>query len=284
MEPMYNLFCLRQDSAGVPGSMKLPLARSATLLALTLFLGLFGAAFGHADNDPAIAHEAAKLNQRGLNHLYKKEYEQAIASFREALKIQPEYPDAFDNLGKALEATGKDAEAIAEFDKAIKIAPEKAAVYADKGLALFHEGKYEDAAASYRQAIEHHKDFSEAQNGLGASLLHLGKNEEAIAAFRAAIASNPKNADALGNLGTALLSEKKADEALPFLRKAHALRPDSPDVLENYAVALDQAGQRFRKASLSSKINRRCCWRWGRRRPMRASSATRSNPLKSAWR
>ena len=41
---------------------------------------------------------------------HKKEYEQAIASFREALKIQPEYPDALDNLGKALEATGKDAE------------------------------------------------------------------------------------------------------------------------------------------------------------------------------
>ena len=140
------------------------------------------ATFSHADNGPGISHEAAKLNQRGLDHLHKKEYEQAIASFREALKIQPEYPDAFDNLGKALESTGKDAEAIADFDKAIKIAPEKAAVYADKGLALFHEGKYEDAAASYRQAIEHHKDFSEAQNGLGASLLHLGKNDEAIAA------------------------------------------------------------------------------------------------------
>ena len=130
--------------------MKLPFARSATLLALTLFLGSIGATFSHADNDPGISHEAAKLNQRGLDHLHRKEYEQAIASFREALKIQPEYPDAFDNLGKALESTGKDAEAIAEFDKAIKIAPEKAAVYADKGLALFHEGKYEDAAASYR--------------------------------------------------------------------------------------------------------------------------------------
>ena len=164
--------------AEVPTSMKLPITRSALSLALALAYALLGAAFTRANNGPEISHEAAKLNQRGLDHLHKKEYDQAITSFREALKIQPEFPDALDNLGKALEATGKDADAIAAFDKAIKIAPEKAAVYADKGMALFHEGKYEDAAAAYRQALEHHKDFSEAQNGLGAALLHLGKNED----------------------------------------------------------------------------------------------------------
>jgi tetratricopeptide (TPR) repeat protein len=67
---------------------------------------------------PKISHQAMKLNQRGLSHLHKKEYDRAIASFREALQIQPEYPDDLDNLGKALDAAGKDAEAIAEFDKA----------------------------------------------------------------------------------------------------------------------------------------------------------------------
>ena len=151
-----------------------------------LTLASFGIHFFYADNGSEISQQAMKLNQRGVSHLHKKEYDQAIARFREALQIQPEYPDALDNLGKALDATGKDAEAIAEFDKAIKIAPSNAAAYADRGMALFHEGKYEEAAASYRQAIEHHKDFSEAQNGLAASLLHLGKNDEAIAAFRSA--------------------------------------------------------------------------------------------------
>jgi len=229
--------------------MKLFFVRCIIWLAVGLALACFGLHSIRADNTRDISHEAAKLNQRGLDHLRRKEYDQAIASFREALQVQAEYPDALDNLGKALEATGKDAEAIAEFDKAIKIAPDNAAAHADKGMALFHEGKYEEAAASYRLAIEHHKDFSEAQNGLGASLLHLGKNDEAIAAFRSSVTSNPQNADALGNLGAALLSENKAEEALPFLRRARSLRPDSPDVLENYAAALDQRDRR-RKHSL----------------------------------
>ena len=198
--------------------MRSLLVRCATSLGATLTLASFGIHFLYADNAPEIPQQAMKLNQRGLSHLHKKEYDQAIASFREALQIQPEYPDALDNLGKVLDATGKHAEAMADFDKAIKIAPNNAAAYADRGMALFHEGRYEEAAASYRQAIEHHKDFSEAQNGLGASLLRLGKTDEAIAALRSATASNPKNVDALGNLGAALLTANKPEEALPFLR------------------------------------------------------------------
>src|ERR1700739_1018093 len=110
--------------------MKLPIARSTTFLALTLAFGLRGDTFGHAGNGPGVSHEAAKLNQRGVGQLHKKEYEQAIASFREALHIQPEFPDALDNLGKALEATGKDEEALAAVDTAIKIAPAQAAASA----------------------------------------------------------------------------------------------------------------------------------------------------------
>src|SRR5215471_18954444 len=108
-------------------------------VALVLWSGLL---FPHTDNGQGVPHEATKLNQRGLYHLHKKEYDQAIASFREALQIHAEYPDALDNLGKALDAAGKDSEAMAEFEKVIKIAPENAAAYADKGLALYNQGKY----------------------------------------------------------------------------------------------------------------------------------------------
>jgi tetratricopeptide (TPR) repeat protein len=242
------------------------LVRCTTSLAAALTLASFGIHFLYADNGREISQQAMKLNQRGLSHLHKKEYDQAIASFREALQIQAEYPDALDNLGKALDATGKDAQAIAEFDKALKIAPNNAAAYADRGMALFHEGNYEEAAASYRQAIEQHKDFSEAQNGLGASLLRLGKSDEAIAAFRSAVASNPKNADALGNLGATLLTANKPEEALPFLRKAHSLRPDSPDVLENYAAALDLAGQTHEAIAACPKTSNVCGWAMHRKR------------------
>ncbi|HTP69191.1 MAG TPA: tetratricopeptide repeat protein, partial [Dongiaceae bacterium] len=38
--------------------------------------------------------EAAKLNHQGLEHLQKKQYDQAIVLFRQALQLQPEFPEA----------------------------------------------------------------------------------------------------------------------------------------------------------------------------------------------
>ena len=50
-----------------------------------------------ADADADIAHEATKLNHRGVEQLQKKQYDQAIESFRAALKVQPEYAEALDS-------------------------------------------------------------------------------------------------------------------------------------------------------------------------------------------
>jgi tetratricopeptide (TPR) repeat protein len=102
------------------------------------------------------SHEAESLNHQGLEHLKKKEYDEAIRLFRQALQLQPDSVAALDNLGKALDAAGKDDDAIADFDKALKTAPENAAIYNDKGLALFHEKKYEESAAAYREALKIH--------------------------------------------------------------------------------------------------------------------------------
>jgi tetratricopeptide (TPR) repeat protein len=147
-----------------------------------------------------VSKEAMKLNNRGLDHLKKKEYSEATRLFQEALKIEPDFPDALNNLGKALESSGKDDEAIADFDKALKLAPQDAAIHSNKGLALFHERKFEESIASYRKAIEIHSDFAEAQNGL-AALFSLDRTDEAISAFRKVIHLDPKNSDALNNLG-----------------------------------------------------------------------------------
>jgi len=104
-------------------------------------------------------NKAVELNRQGIEHFRRKEYDAAIKSFRDALEIEADYPEALDNLGKALTAVGKDAEAIEDFQKAIKLAPDNAIAYNDMGHALFHEKRYEESAASYRQAISIHDDY-----------------------------------------------------------------------------------------------------------------------------
>src|SRR5690242_2861322 len=119
----------------------------------------------------SVPDQALEFNRRGVDHLDKKEYDAAIKSFRDALKVKPDYSDALDNLGKALDAEGKSAEAVRDFKKVIKLAPDNAIAHNDMGRALFHEKKYQESAAAYRQALAIHNDYPEAYNGLGAALL-----------------------------------------------------------------------------------------------------------------
>jgi tetratricopeptide (TPR) repeat protein len=115
-----------------------------------LSLTLDGAGGAAAQSKSVVSPEAEQLNDSDLEHFKKKEYEGSIRLFREALQLQPEFPEALDNLGKALDATGKDDEALSDFDKALKLAPQDAAVHCDKGLALLHEKRFEESATAYR--------------------------------------------------------------------------------------------------------------------------------------
>src|SRR5690348_15800942 len=67
--------------------------------------------------DLGLAKSVGQLNNRGLDHFKNKQYEEAIRLFRRALDIQPDSPDVLNNLGRALDAVGKDSEAIDDFDK-----------------------------------------------------------------------------------------------------------------------------------------------------------------------
>ena len=54
----------------------------------------------------------------------KGEAEQAIACYREALRLKPDHPNAHNNLGNAYLHKGDADEAIACFDRALKLKPD----------------------------------------------------------------------------------------------------------------------------------------------------------------
>src|SRR6201987_3074621 len=56
-----------------------------------------------------------------------------IASFTEAIKRNPDDPQAYDRRGKALAQAGKTGDALSDFNKAISLAPDDAQAYADRG-------------------------------------------------------------------------------------------------------------------------------------------------------
>ena len=62
--------------------------------------------------------------------------DEAIADYREAIRLKPDYLEAHSNLGVALASQGKPEEAIAECREAIRLKPGLAEAHSNLGFAL----------------------------------------------------------------------------------------------------------------------------------------------------
>jgi tetratricopeptide (TPR) repeat protein len=131
--------------------------------------------------------------------------------------------EAHNNLGNALQGQRKLTEAIAEFRAAIRLKPDFAEAHYHVGDALGKQGKLSEAIVAFREAVRLKPDLAEAHYGLGLALHFQGKLPEAIAAFRDAIRVKPDNAEAHCNLGHELSQQGQFREALSELRRGHEL-------------------------------------------------------------
>jgi Flp pilus assembly protein TadD len=169
--------------------------------------------------------------------------EEAIAEYRQALRLKPDYPEAHFNLGNALQKQGKLEEAIAEHRAALRLKPDLPAAHNNLGVALKDQGKLEEAIAEYREVLRLKPDFPEAHANLGVALGDQGKLEEAIAEHRAALRLKPDVPASHNNLGVALKDQGKSKEAIAEYRQALRLKPDYPEAHFNLGIALRSLGE-----------------------------------------
>jgi len=171
------------------------------------------------------------------------DYEEAIASYDQALKIKPDYLNAWVNRGNALRNLGRIEEAIASYDQALKIKPDDPDAWVNRGNALRNLGRIEEALASYDQALEIKPDYPEAWYNRGNALRNLGRIEEAIASYEQALKIKSDYYDAWNNRGIALDNLGRLEEAIASYDNALEIKPDYPDAWNNRGIALRQLGR-----------------------------------------
>jgi Flp pilus assembly protein TadD len=147
--------------------------------------------------------------------------DEAIAHYREAIRIRPDFrpdfPEAHNYLGIALARQGKLDEAIAHYSEALRINPAYAQAHNNLGAALATQGKLDEAIAHYSEALRINPAYAEAHNNLGVALATQGKLDEAIAHYSEALRINPAYAEAHNNLVSALATQGKLEHSSPAL-------------------------------------------------------------------
>jgi tetratricopeptide (TPR) repeat protein len=174
----------------------------------------------------------------------------AIAAYRGALALRPQFPEALVNLAAALQQSGQPDQAIECCRQAIAIRPDYPEAHNNLGNALRDTTQLSDAIAAYRQAVALRPTYPEAWNNLGNALAEADFADEAILACNKAIALRPAFPEALSNLANALKKKDRLDEAVAACRRAIALQPTLADIWVNLGNALQR--QRHIEESLAA--------------------------------
>ena len=129
---------------------------------------------------------ANAYNFRGLARLLLGEYQAAIEDFNSAIRINPDYADAYNNRGAVRKNLGEYQAAIEDYSEAIRINPNDANAYYNRGNARFDLKQYQEAIEDYSEAIRINPNSANAYHRRGLARLNLGDKQSAISDFQKA--------------------------------------------------------------------------------------------------
>ena len=92
----------------------------------------------------------------------QNQFAQAVVAFKQALAINPQNLETYNNLGITLGIQGNFIEAISVFNRAVQINPSEPTSHQNLGVAFWGQGKVPEAVASLQRA----KKLYSSQNKL----------------------------------------------------------------------------------------------------------------------
>ncbi len=143
--------------------------------------------------------------------------------------------------GAAAMRTGNGAAAEASFRDAVRLAPNLPEAHLDLGLVLARQGKLADAITSLRQAVALNPTMPSAHMFLGIFLFQTNQPEEARTQVAGELALDPNNTEALTWLAQIDLTTGHPERAAASLDRAAELLPDDLNLLELRGQAHSQA-------------------------------------------
>ena len=230
MVPMLLLFAAKGlvELPGFVRSLRSPTAAPASRAQLGLVTAVgvvFAAVFTNWSIVSADMNRTVTQHNLGAALQGDGRFDEAIASYRRAIAISPDYAPAYSNMGTALQAQGHVDEAIAAYEKALAIRPGFADVHYNLANAYLAKNQPVQAAEHFRLAAQGTAGSADVHNNLGSALVEQGKFEEAVTEFEKAVQLDPTSAKAHRNLGNTLASAGRPRDGLEHLLRATELDP-----------------------------------------------------------
>jgi tetratricopeptide (TPR) repeat protein len=112
---------------------------------------------------------AQRMNKVGMMNLLLMRIDAATKDFERAIKMDPNYADAYNNLGAAYYQDHQVKQAVKQYKKAIALFPESATYHSNLGTAYMERKEFDKAASEYARALQIDPDVFEHRGSAGIS-------------------------------------------------------------------------------------------------------------------
>ena len=153
------------------------------------------------------------------------------------------------NLADALAGKGESDEAMVHYQQAIRLEPNYADAYYNRGNLLLAKGQIDDAMADLEKALQLQPNDADAHTCLGNALLRKGSLNEAIAHYKTASVLAPDDPHSRNNLAWILATSPDAKfrdgaKAVEFAQQAVAISGGrDPQFVRTLAAAYAESGR-----------------------------------------
>ena len=182
----------------------------------------------------------SKSKLKELLSLYQEsKFEEALNLSKSIISQFPKHQFSWKVLSAVYHQKGNLKKAITANQKALIIDPQDPDAHNNLGVGLLESGSFKKAELSFKEALVLKPDYSEAYTNLGVVFQKLGKFDEAEKYHRKAIFFSPTNVPAYINLGVTLKELCRFEEAVENYNKAIKLNPNSSTAYTNRNFCLN---------------------------------------------
>jgi tetratricopeptide (TPR) repeat protein len=187
---------------------------------------------------------AKEFVDRGIAASGRKDFQEAMRQFDEALRIDPQYALAYEERGNAKYWLDDSRGAIADYDDAVRLDPKFVNTYVNRGRVKGLLGDHRGALADLNDALRLDPKKGDVYFDRGVAKHMLGDSRGAIADFDDALRLDPENQGAYNNRGLDKRSLGDINSALADFNDALRLDPKDAGAYYNRGLAKGDLGDR----------------------------------------
>jgi tetratricopeptide (TPR) repeat protein/cellulose biosynthesis protein BcsQ len=173
--------------------------------------------------------DAPEVTAKGDEEADKKNFDEAIKKYTEAIRLDPSYTIAYYSRGRAYLGKERFDEALADFNEAIRLDANYVKAYVGRGDVYWQKRDLDRALGDYNHAIQLDPKLSDAYTKRGKVLTEQNNLEKAVIDYNHAIELSPSDSTAYLWRGAARSKSGDYDHALTDFNSAIELNPKLTD-------------------------------------------------------